>query len=692
MKNIKLNSVALIFASSIGVSTMLSGCGEDASELYSMAQSRIQENNGVIDSQVVDLYTQSEELGLAQAGIELAKYYFAKNEYQKAYELISKYKNTDEITYAYIVGSMSLNGTFLKKDEALGEELLKKASLANVLAAIYDLAYYYDRNLRYDDAIKYYRLAVDMNNDNARLPLIHIYFDGKGSTVDKEYAFKVLQDYVQKNQSNIDAVLLYAECYIDGFGVEQNLEKAKNILKPVANAKNNRANYLLAKIDVYSKDPKAISNGITQLSRLAKEKSFPEAAYLLYEIYIDGLYGQKKDRKEAIYYIRIANQANYPKSYVALANMYYEGLGVEANPLEALRLVNKSYEFYPADPATNYLLGKMYETGTGVKKNDLKAYEFYSVAAKEKYKDSRFIVAKMMSEGRAPQTTASEAINLFKTLAEEGDVMAAYYYGDFLYQGIGTPRDVELANHYLKKAVDGGVDEALYLLAVTYDDLEDLSNAIVWYKVVSDKNIEKSAESAARLGEIYYGLDKINDSIKFYQKAADLGHIGAMANLGRIHYMKGEYDKARKCFEKIDKNSTAQTFIGLMYEKGNGYRKSEIKALEWYDKAIAQDNSDAMFLKGILLEKGKDVPEHDKKMAEEMLMKASCKLNEAAIGYLGNVFYKSRGDASRGFAWLKYGQTVGNIQSFSYTLSKSADSQSMIDKYLNEIKSLCRKN
>ena len=76
---------------------------------------------------------------------------------------------------------------------------------------------------------------------------------------------------------------------------------------------------------------------------------------------------------------------------------------------------------------------------------------------------------------------------------------------------------------------------------------------------------------------------------------------------GLAAYKRGDYRPALREFRPLAENgsSTAQTYIGFMYENGQGVSLDYAKAVMWYRKAaeqgndIAQTNLGNMYLKGL---------------------------------------------------------------------------------------------
>jgi tetratricopeptide (TPR) repeat protein len=87
-----------------------------------------------------------------------------------------------------------------------------------------------------------------------------------------------------------------------------------------------------------------------------------------------------------------------------------------------------------------------------------------------------------------------------------------------------------------------------------------------------------------------------------------------------------DYAKARDWYEKAaaGDNTDAMVYLGALYENGQGVAQDHAKARDWYEKAAAGDNATAMFNLGWLYENGHGVTQ-DYAKAREWFEKAADK-------------------------------------------------------------------
>lgn len=83
----------------------------------------------------------------------------------------------------------------------------------------------------------------------------------------------------------------------------------------------------------------------------------------------------------------------------------------------------------------------------------------------------------------------------------------------------------------------------------------------------------------------------------------------AQGDAGREVYQRNFVTTMLKKAEQGD--AQAQSFLGIMYEKGIGVVKDEAEALKWYRKAAEQGNAQAASILGIMYADGLGVPRNE---------------------------------------------------------------------------------
>ena len=119
------------------------------------------------------------------------------------------------------------------------------------------------------------------------------------------------------------------------------------------------------------------------------------------------------------------------------------------------------------------------------------------------------------------------------------------------------------------------------------------------------RNVENGIPAAMRqLGWSYtnglYGLvPSHKKAARLYQRAADLGDVDAMYNLGcayeRGHGVKLDNKKAVKYYRMAaDQGDTnAEYNLGVMYRNGDGVAQNIAEAARWLERAAAKGHENA---------------------------------------------------------------------------------------------------
>ncbi|MFA5328115.1 MAG: serine/threonine-protein kinase [Prolixibacteraceae bacterium] len=185
-----------------------------------------------------------------------------------------------------------------------------------------------------------------------------------------------------------------------------------------------------------------------------------------------------------------------------------------------------------------------------------------------------------------------KADSLFQIAAEMNSSDAYYYMGEMSYDGIGVPKDFKKGFSYTTKAVELGNRLADYRLGLIYQN------------GVGDS------------------IDR-DKALRYFDQAGRLIDRGVDANNPELQYVKGN-----------------------MYLQGYGVPKNEKLALEFYEKAAAQNYSQAQFqLYEILKNSDKNTAmQWLNKSAEKGYPKAQYELGSSLIG---------QGKYKEGVEWSK---------------------------------------
>jgi TPR repeat protein len=178
---------------------------------------------------------------------------------------------------------------------------------------------------------------------------------------------------------------------------------------------------------------------------------------------------------------------------------------------------------------------------------------------------------------------------------------------------------------------------------------------------------------ADALGKGRAALDRKDyvEAMRWYRQAADQGNTTAQTHVGYL-YEKGrgapqDYGEALRWYRKAaDRgNAAAQRNIGSLYEQGTGVPQDYAEAMRWYRLAADQANAGAQTNIGYLYEKGLGVPQN---YAEAMRWyRMAADQGEATAQNNIGVFYDNGYGVARDYGeavrWYRLAADQGNVDS-----------------------------
>jgi TPR repeat protein/serine/threonine protein kinase len=187
--------------------------------------------------------------------------------------------------------------------------------------------------------------------------------------------------------------------------------------------------------------------------------------------------------------------------------------------------------------------------------------------------------------------------------------------------------------------------------------------------------VNEKAEDAVSLfnrGIAYANGDGVTqdlaEAVRYYQKAADLGHLDAMNNLG-LCYENGtgvakDEEEAVKWYRKAAEAGNVYGIynLGLCYDNGTGVAKNEEEAAKWFRLAAEQGDADAQNSIGVCYQYGMGVTK-DASTAVSWYRKAADQGNAVAQRNLGDCYWKGDGvteDDAEAVKWFRLAAEQGD--------------------------------
>ena len=277
-------------------------------------------------------------------------------------------------------------------------------------------------------------------------------------------------------------------------------------------------------------------------------------------------YYDKRDYKQAVEWYQKAADQGYADAQYDLGRMFNMGFGVTKDNAKAVEWFQKAANQGHAD-AQNYM-GYMYDEGFGVTEDDAKAVEWYQKAANQGHASAQNNLGGMYENGRGVTKDYAKAVEWYRKAANQGDEFAQYNLGKMYDIGYGVPKDYAMAVEWYQKAANQGIEFAQNRLGYMYEKgygvPKDYAKAVEWYQKAADNDLPTAQNSLGYMYENGYGVTKdYAKAVEWYQKAARHGH------------------------------EVAQYHLGVMYQNGEGVTKDYAKAVEWYQKAANQGHARA---------------------------------------------------------------------------------------------------
>lgn len=231
------------------------------------------------------------------------------------------------------------------------------------------------------------------------------------------------------------------------------------------------------------------------------------------------------------------------------------------------------------------ILGRFYETGTGIEKNIEKAEQIYRHLADKNDPDG-FNQLAMLKEDQGKK---QEAILLYQRAIELGSSSANYNLGLLYKHNKNYSKAKEMFEIAIKNDNSSSAMMSLGDLYRHGNDVEkNMELAEKWYRASMQSG---NYFAITRLGMLYGELEKYDEAIKSYQEAIKKGDPAAMNSLGLLYQhgfgFKRDINKAVKLYQDAANKDGIGGLVnlGLMYEEGLGVPKNDKKAIELYTRA-----------------------------------------------------------------------------------------------------------
>lgn len=342
--------------------------------------------------------------------------------------------------------------------------------------------------------------------------------------------------------------------------------------------------------------------------------------------------GVSRDGKAGIEWYRLAAKQGNAKGQYILGLMYYNGFDVPEDRKLGFKWYTLAAE--QGNAAAQFRLGLMYLSGKDIPQDDHAAVKWIMLAGNQGDTYAQYKLGQMYSEGAGVPQDDQAAADWFTLAAKQGHSTAQLKVGEMYSNGKGVSQDYVLAHMWFnlaaanngrhasgkrsqiaKKMSSADVAHAQMLAWSLGDDVLTVGMKKT-FAIVSDAGVKTYLNNLtlqAEQGdvEIRYDLGEMNSkphlkeplvrlnyklAVTWYEMAAEQGHAGAQAELGRM-YKNGwgipqNYVLAiRWLLRAIEQgDSTAQVELGVMYHNGRGVEQNNVRAYMWFNVASFTDS------------------------------------------------------------------------------------------------------
>lgn len=315
-----------------------------------------------------------------------------------------------------------------------------------------------------------------------------------------------------------------------------------------------------------------------------------------------------------------------------------------------------------------YILGICYIYGIGgAEEDDETGVELIRKVAENGIAEAQYSLGDYYLEY---SDNSSEAVKWLKKSAEKNYAKAQYRLGQCYLQSWGVDENLDECFKWTWKSAQNGYAEAqcdlghFYLSGIGISASE--SEAFKWFKKAAEQG---HPHAETMLGWCYiegHGTKKnITEGFNWTKKAAEQEYPKAQYNLGILYCDGiGVEQNPNKAVELIKASANngyadAQIWLGDMFCDSEGDECCE-EALNWYMKAVEQDNVEA--INGV----GKCyVRKHDYNKAREWFMKAAEMGRPASLCNVGLTYEWERND-KEAVKWYMQAIEQGHAEAYYY--------------------------
>jgi TPR repeat protein/serine/threonine protein kinase len=331
---------------------------------------------------------------------------------------------------------------------------------------------------------------------------------------------------------------------------------------------------------------------------------------------------------------------------------------------DAITAYRKAFELWVQLHGTNhmemahvrsmYQLGRLLESlGGSTGTNFAEAVEWYRKAAAAGDKDAMVCVGRLYEFGRTVPKDDVEAVKWYRRAAEGGNWWGQWRLGFMYENGNGVPTDATEAAEWYRKSSDGGNHDGSRLLGELYRRGEgvpkDSAQALKLYRKAAEQG---DADVLVTLGVMYLHGEGVPTNaveaqkwfLKAWEKLAILKKPGKidpsaymeLAGLICVLDNLGKSAAVDDLFEEFGVQQNAAVFncVARRYANGMDFPKDPAAAAQWYRKAAEQGDFNAGAAAAWILATATEPKTRDGKVAVSLAETAVAATNRKSAPHL----------------------------------------------------------
>ena len=372
----------------------------------------------------------------------------------------------------------------------------------------------------YNNAFEWFSKAMSNGVPIGYYEIGKMYEFGFGNLIDKNLTL-ASTSYLQAAMMNCpQAMTRLGDWYYVGIVFNQDYKKAFNLYNDAYNLNYVGAinRLLMCYSDGHSVGPD--SNKFFELLYEGYDKCDYYCTSMMAKCFLDGSLGFSKNPKRAFELYLYAAENEHVESMIKVGQMYYEGIGVNADFEKSLIWYVKAASCGDVFAMVN--VGLMYLNGVGTAVDVQKCLKWLNLASNRNSHEALFNLGLLYELGKYVSQDSNKAFEYFTRAVNLGDVKSMYMLSIYYLEGITISADISYGIELLKKAADNGNVDAMNSLGALYSDGNycdiDYKEARLYYKLSMEQGDKAGRENYFKINKI------IEEKITLFEKI--LNEIG----------------------------------------------------------------------------------------------------------------------------------------------------------------------